>query len=95
MPPTALISSLDAIRRRVRTLGVVYGVGITIAAVLGLLVGTVLFDYMLNLPPAPRLVLMLIALGFGIYVIRRWVCEACHDPAGAFRCRGQARACVS
>ncbi|MGA2581846.1 MAG: DUF4175 family protein [Tepidisphaeraceae bacterium] len=73
MPPTALIPTLDAVRRRVRMLGVVYGIGIVIAAALGLLVATVFLDYLLNLPPLPRITLMLIAVGCAVYIIRKWI----------------------
>ena len=54
MPPTMLIDALQGIRRRVKLLGVVYGVGIAVAVAIALLLGTILFDYLLNLPAWPR-----------------------------------------
>ena len=63
MPPTTLINSLESVRRKVKLLGMAYGVGIALAvAVAGLLVATLL-DYLLNLPPVPRLMSLLLALG--------------------------------
>ena len=40
-----LIDTLQGIRRRVRVLSVLYGVGIVVAAIPCLLLGTVLLDY--------------------------------------------------
>jgi hypothetical protein len=73
MPPTMLINALDAVRRRVKLLGVVYGIGIAVAAAVSLLLATVLFDYALNLPAWPRLVLIVGALGLVAYVVARWI----------------------
>src|SRR5687768_10880619 len=73
MPPTMLIDALHGLRRKVKMLGVVYGVGIAVAAAVGLLLLTILFDYLLNLPAWPRLALSVAALGVVGYVIARWV----------------------
>ena len=73
MPPAMLINALEAVRRRVKLLGVLYGVGIAVAAAVGLLLFTILFDYLFNLPAWPRVVLALAALGAVGYVIARWV----------------------
>ena len=73
MPPTMLIDALQGIRRRVKLLGVVYGIGIAVAVAVGLLLGTILFDYLLNLPAWPRLVLCVAALGGVGYVVARWI----------------------
>jgi Domain of unknown function (DUF4175) len=73
MPPTALIVTLESLRRRVRVLSVLYGLGIVVAAAAGLLLATVLLDYLLNLPPIPRIVVMLAALFCVARVVRRWV----------------------
>lgn len=73
MPPTLLINSLDGIRRKVKTLSVLYGVGLTLASLVGVLLAVVLLDYLLNLHAAPRVVLMLAgiaALGYGIF---QWI----------------------
>src|SRR3954469_18241668 len=73
MPPTMLMDALQAIRRRVKLLGVVYGVGIAVAVAVALLLGTILFDYLLNLPAWPRLVLMLAGAACVAYVVARYV----------------------
>src|SRR3954451_4591581 len=73
MPPTMLMDALQSIRRRVKLLGVVYGIGIAVAVAVALLLGTILFDYLLNLPAWPRLVLCLAALAGIAYVIGRWI----------------------
>jgi hypothetical protein len=63
MPPTMLLDALEGIRRRVKFFGVAYGVGVVLAAAVGLLLAVVLLDFALNLTPAPRAVVMLCALG--------------------------------
>jgi hypothetical protein len=75
MSTTPLMNSLEVVRRRVRWLAVVYGVGIVISCAVGLLLGTVLLDYFLNLPPIPRIVLMIGALAALGYAIARWVAK--------------------
>src|SRR3954464_14293683 len=73
MPPAMLINALEAVRRRVKMLGVVYGIGIAVAAACALLLLTVLFDYLFNLPAWPRFVLSIASLAAIVYVIARWV----------------------
>jgi hypothetical protein len=73
MSTTPLMNSLESVRRRVRWLAVLYGVGIVVSWAVGLLLGVVLLDYLLNLPPIPRIVLMIGALGALGYSIARWV----------------------
>ena len=73
MPPTILMQSLEALRRKVKLLGVAYGVGLLFASAVALLLGAVLLDYMLNLPAVPRLVIILAALGTIGYVLVRYV----------------------
>jgi len=73
MPPSALIGTLESLRRRVRFLSVLYGVGILVAIAAGLLLGTVLLDYLLNLLPIPRILLMVAALACLIHFLARWV----------------------
>ncbi len=63
VPPTALIHTLESLRRRVRVLSVLYGVGIVVAIGAGLLLGTVVLDYLLNLLPVPRIIVMVAAVG--------------------------------
>ena len=62
MPPTLLINSLNDLRRRVKFLSVLFGVGILLASAVGILLATVLVDYILKLPVVPRLLVILIAL---------------------------------
>jgi hypothetical protein len=57
----------------VRLLSVMYGAGLLVAIGAGLLLGTVLLDYLLNLLPIPRIVLMLGALGCLAFCLARWV----------------------
>ncbi len=73
MPPTILMQSLEALRRKVKLLGVAYGVGLLLASVVALLLAAILLDYMLNLPAVPRLVIILAALGAIGYVLVRYV----------------------
>lgn len=83
MPPTleaaqsthaaSLIQSLQNVRRRVKMLGVTSGVGRLIATGVGLLVGVVVLDYLLNLPAVPRLVLMIGAFVCFAFAAYRWV----------------------
>ncbi|HWP41399.1 MAG TPA: hypothetical protein VNL70_10775, partial [Tepidisphaeraceae bacterium] len=73
MPPTMLIHSLQTVRRRVKALGIVYGLGIVVAAAIGMLLAIALLDYVLNLPPTPRLVVILLAVGAIVYALWRWI----------------------
>src|SRR4051812_16909517 len=73
MPPTMLMDALHAVRRRVKMLGVVYGMGIAVAAAVSLLLAIIFCDYLLNLPAWPRLVLTVAALAGVGYVLARWV----------------------
>ena len=70
MPPTALIHSIDSVRKRARLLSLVYGVGIVVASAVGLLVAVVIVDYLLNLKSIPRVFAMfasVCALGWLVY----------------------------
>ncbi|HEX3357734.1 MAG TPA: DUF4175 family protein [Tepidisphaeraceae bacterium] len=73
MPPTALINSLDSIRKRVRLLSVVFGVGLVAASAVALIFLLILLDYTLNLPPVPRVFMLLIALIALGYAMYRWI----------------------
>lgn len=75
MPPTMLLDSLQTVRRRVRWLGLVYGIGVLLASAVGLLLTIVLADYTLNLPGFPRIVAMLLGVGAIIYLLYRWVLQ--------------------
>ncbi len=73
MPPAMLIDALQGVRRKVKALSILYGLGVTLACLVGLVVGVVLLDYLLNLPAPPRIALSLLVLGALAYVIGRWV----------------------
>lgn len=73
MPPTALIQSIDAVRRRARVLSIAYGVGVVAASAIGLLVAVVLIDYLLNLRSLPRVVVMLLSIGTLGYLAYRYI----------------------
>jgi hypothetical protein len=76
MAPTLLIESLETVRRRVRWLTVLFGVGIVAAAAVGLLLTTVLTDYLLNLHAMPRLLLITLALCGEGYVLWHWIIKS-------------------
>ena len=70
-----IITAIEDVRRRAKWLSVVYGVGLVLAGVVGLLVTLVALDWLLNLPAWPRLMLVLAsvgAIGWGLwkFVIR-------------------------
>ena len=73
MPPTMLLNSLESIRRRVRTLSVVFGIGVVVSAAAALVVLVVLLDYALDLPPIPRIFVILLALATLGYAMARWI----------------------
>jgi hypothetical protein len=81
MPPSvpldqmqpALLDSLSTIRRKAKALSVLFGLGVLLAAAVGLILGTVFLDYLLNLPAVPRLFFVLLcAFGIG-YTLWHWV----------------------
>jgi hypothetical protein len=76
MAPTILIESLESVRRRVRALSVLFGVGLTLSAFVGLFLATILLDYLLNLHALPRLVLIFAALGGMGYALWHWVIQS-------------------
>src|SRR3954465_13350620 len=82
MPPTMLIDALHGVRRRVRFFSVAYGVGLVLAGAVGLLLAIVLFDFLLNLSPAPRAVVMfaaLVGIGYGAF---RWIVRPAKSKLG-------------
>jgi len=75
MSPTMLIETLEAIRRRVRLLGTVFGLGIVLSAAVALLLVTILLDYTFNLPAVPRVLLTLVAFGAIVASLWHWVIQ--------------------
>src|SRR4051812_31991886 len=73
MPPTMLIQSLESIRKRVRWMSVAFGVGLIAACAVGLLLAVVLLDWALNLPPAPRVLMIALSLAALGYALYRWI----------------------
>ncbi|MGC4032741.1 MAG: hypothetical protein QM754_13620 [Tepidisphaeraceae bacterium] len=75
MPPTELIESIDAVRRRARGLSVVYGVGIVMGAALAALLLVIALDWLLNLYAWPRLILMLAGIAGVAYAAFRFIAK--------------------
>src|SRR5436853_270428 len=73
MPPTALLESLHALRRKVKVFAVAFGAGVAAASAVGLLLATLLLDYEFGLDPLPRAVLILAALAAFAYALWHWV----------------------
>src|SRR3954471_19205204 len=79
MPPTFLIDSLHAIRRRVNLLSIAYGVGVVLAPPVALLMATVCLDFLasyllgVNLPAGMRLLLLIGIVAALTYGAARWV----------------------
>src|SRR5215218_2698193 len=85
---SGLLESLRTLRRKVKLLTVLYGVGIVLACAVALLLAVVLLDFALRLPTEARVVVNLVAvlaLGFALW---RWVAAPAlrrltlHDLAG-------------
>src|SRR5437870_3203351 len=69
----ALLDSLAGIRRKVRVLSIMYGVGIVLASAVGLILAAVLLDYLLNLPAVPRLMFLAAAFAGIVYTLWTYV----------------------
>lgn len=69
----SLIQSLQDIRRKVKLFSIAFGAGIVLAAAAGLLLATVLLDWLLNLPTPLRVIIVLAALGAFGYALVTWV----------------------
>src|SRR5436305_14388602 len=69
MATTMLMNSLEGLRRKVKWLGVAYGIGIALAVTVVGLLGASILDYLLNLPALPRMVVALLALGAIAHVL--------------------------
>src|SRR5438552_3462749 len=73
MPPTMLLNSLEGVKRKVRVLSILYGAGIVLASAVILLLAVVGLDYLLNLPPVPRLIMIVLAIGALGFALYRWI----------------------
>jgi hypothetical protein len=84
MPPTAsigqpaaatpaLLDSLQGIRRKVKTLSVLYGVGIVVAVAVLSLLAVVLLDYLFNLKTGPRVFFIAAAVCAIVYALWRFI----------------------
>jgi hypothetical protein len=73
MEQTFSIHSLEAVRRRVRLLSLVFGLGLAVACCIALLMLLITADYLLNLPALPRLCLMLAAAAAACYALWCWL----------------------
>lgn len=82
MTPQTLVQSLQTVRRKVRLLSIARGAGWLSAAVVGLAVGVVAIDYLLNLPAWPRVILMALAAGVVAYAAAQWVWRPATLPLG-------------
>ncbi|MCS7034685.1 MAG: hypothetical protein NZ561_11945, partial [Phycisphaerae bacterium] len=77
--PSDILSTLESLRRRVRLLSLGYGLGLVVSTAAALLLGIVLLDYLLNLPPWPRVIGSVVAGAIVVYALLRRVLL----PAGA------------
>lgn len=73
MPPTALIDSLHAFRRRVRLMTLAAGVGYVLSTLIGVTLAVVLVDYLLNLQAAARLIALVAIAGTVGWMLSRYV----------------------
>jgi hypothetical protein len=63
MPPTALLDSLQAVRRKVKLLSIGFGAGIVLACAVGFVVTAAFLDWLLVMPTFPRLLLVIASVG--------------------------------
>ena len=73
MPPTQLLASLDSLRRRARSISVLYGLAVLLLVACAMLFGGALVDYLLRLPGVPRLLGLLAAFAALAYLGYRYV----------------------
>src|SRR5580658_3882934 len=74
MTQIALLNSLAGVRRRVRVLSAVHGLGLVLAAAIAMLLAVVLLDYVFNFPPELRILLLIFAtVGIAALAARRLV----------------------
>jgi hypothetical protein len=73
MAPTILLQTLESVRRRVRWLTLLTGVGLVLASAIAVLLLVAGLDYLMNLPAFPRTLLDLAALFTLGYTVWHWV----------------------
>ena len=73
MPPTMLIDSLHGVRKKAKTLSIVYGAGIVLACAVGVVMATVFLDWLLDLPALPRLFFMVASIGGIGWAVMKWI----------------------
>lgn len=73
MAMKSVIEQLSRLRRRIRVLSLLYGLGRLAAVSAGLLVLLVAVDYLLDLPPSMRIALMAAVLAVWLWQLFRWV----------------------
>ena len=82
MDTTAILQSLDAVRRRVKLLAVAYGVGIVLCGAVGAMLLVVLLDYFFNLPAWPRLIASCMGAALIVSMLTRHVLRPASAPMG-------------
>ncbi len=75
-----LLANLQAVRRRVKTLSAIFGLGLLLTSAVGALLVISLVDYMLSLPVAARAILLVVALVGWFYLL--WTYIARRSAAG-------------
>lgn len=80
MSATLLIQSIESVRRRARWLTVAYGLGVSTICTVGLLISVVFLDYLLNLPPILRVILIAAAVSGLVWVFYRYVVRPVSTP---------------
>src|SRR5687767_10809323 len=84
MPPTAqatetthpaLLDTLADVRRKARTLSVLFGVGVVLASAVGAVLLLSLLDYLLKLPRIPRVLFLIAGMGAVGYVVWQYVAK--------------------
>ncbi|MCY2954536.1 MAG: hypothetical protein NTU53_21610 [Planctomycetota bacterium] len=72
----ALLDLLVGVRRKVRVLSVLFGLGVVVALTVGAAMAVAVLDYLLNLPKWPRMVFVLAAVGGVGYAAWKYVGRA-------------------
>lgn len=73
VPQPALMEALAGVRRKARTLSVLFGVGVVVAATVIAMVLLVFMDWLFDLPRVPRMAFLVIALAGIGHALWKWV----------------------